>query len=210
MSDRRFWVFCDDNCKFEAMTKEQVLNAIAEATGQTITDIDEAFITKIKEQNGNRNLKFWIGTKAQYNAIQTPDNDVAYIITDDDPLEDITESLIDIYQKLSTIDDYVYFTYVVNGWAVRKWVSGKIEAEKTITQNIERLSYPPIARSNQIRINYPSDVFTNVSAVPTVNINDVNSWIGGVSFGSNDVAFYIYSATTGTQNTKITIKVVGE
>lgn len=45
MAERNYWVLCDDGCKFPAMTAEQVLAAIAEATGNTVTDIDSAFIT---------------------------------------------------------------------------------------------------------------------------------------------------------------------
>ena len=53
MSERNYYVLCDDNCRFESMTKEQIIAAIAEATGHTPEDIDAAFITRIKEQNKN-------------------------------------------------------------------------------------------------------------------------------------------------------------
>lgn len=80
MLDRNYYVICDDNCKFESMTKEQIYDAIAEATGSTPTPVDEAFITQIKEQNANHNLKVWKGTEAQYNAIASKDADTLYII----------------------------------------------------------------------------------------------------------------------------------
>lgn len=80
MSERNYYVICDDNCKFEGMTKEQIYDAIAEATGTTPTPVDEAFITKIKEQNANHNLKMWKGTEAQYAALQTKDTDTVYIV----------------------------------------------------------------------------------------------------------------------------------
>lgn len=69
MADRKYFVFCEDNCKFESMTKEQIIAAIVEATGNAPTDIDSAFITKIKEQNKNKDTKFWTGTRSEYNAI---------------------------------------------------------------------------------------------------------------------------------------------
>lgn len=91
MSERTYYVICEDNCKFEGMTKEQILAAIAEATGATPTHIDDAFITKIKEINKNAALKFWIGTQAEYNAIETPEANCFYIFTDSDELSEIEE-----------------------------------------------------------------------------------------------------------------------
>lgn len=80
MSERTYYVICEDNCKFEGMTKEQIFDAIAEATGATPTPVDEAFITKIKEQNAQAATKLWVGTKAEYNAIETKATDTVYII----------------------------------------------------------------------------------------------------------------------------------
>lgn len=81
---------CDKNCKYEAMTKEQTLAAIAQAieTGE-IKDVDTGFVSKIKEQNGGTGLSFWVGTQAQYNAITEKVNNCFYIVTDDTTAEDI-------------------------------------------------------------------------------------------------------------------------
>ena len=81
-TERNYYVLCDDNCRFPAMTAEQVIEAIAEATGNVPEHLDDAFITKLKEQNAGNNMKVWVGTQAQYNAISTPANDTLYIITD--------------------------------------------------------------------------------------------------------------------------------
>lgn len=69
MADKKYFVLCNSNCKYESLTREQIIAAIAEATGNTVTDVDEAFITKIKEQNTGAAVKFWVGTQAEYNAI---------------------------------------------------------------------------------------------------------------------------------------------
>lgn len=89
--DRNYYVICDDNCKFEGMTKEQTIASIAEATGATPTQIDAAFITKIKEQNRNTPLKFWIGTQAEYNALEETDENTFYIFSDSDELSMIEQ-----------------------------------------------------------------------------------------------------------------------
>lgn len=65
----KYYVFCDNDCKYEGMTKEQIIAAIAEATGNTPTDIDSAFISKIKESNNNSSLSFWFGTESEFNAL---------------------------------------------------------------------------------------------------------------------------------------------
>jgi hypothetical protein len=67
--ERKYYVLCRDNCKFEGMTKEQIIAAIAEATGNTPTNIDDAFITKLLDQNKNAAMRLWVGTEAEYNAV---------------------------------------------------------------------------------------------------------------------------------------------
>lgn len=79
MAYNTYFVLSADDCKYEGMTKEQVIAAIADATGATPTSIDDAFITKIKEQNANATIKIWVGTRAQYNAL-TPAADTLYFI----------------------------------------------------------------------------------------------------------------------------------
>lgn len=78
-----FYCFNESNCKFETMTKEQILAAIAEAAaGGLVFDSDAAFITKVKESNAGGFVTFWAGTQAQYNALQTIDKRCIYVITD--------------------------------------------------------------------------------------------------------------------------------
>lgn len=77
---RKYYVICEDNCKFESMTKEEIFDAIADATGSTPTPVDEAFITKIKEQNANKNTKVWTGTQAQFNALEETDDNTIYFV----------------------------------------------------------------------------------------------------------------------------------
>lgn len=84
MAERKYFVLCENNCKFESMTKEQILSAIKQAveTGE-IKDVDAGFVTKLKEQNKGANLTFWIGTTAEYNEIETKTENCFYILTDD-------------------------------------------------------------------------------------------------------------------------------
>ena len=103
MAERNYYVLCDDNCKFPAMSKEQILTAIEQAitTGE-IKDVDTGFVTKIKETNANKALSFWIGPQAEYNALTERAENCFYIITDE---PDINETLNDFNDKLSALDD---------------------------------------------------------------------------------------------------------
>lgn len=101
--DRIYYVLCADNCKFESMTKEQIIAAIAEATGKTPTDIDSAFISKIKEINKGATVQIWLGTTAEYNAITEKRTDVIYIKTDDSALDDLTNYFETKIKELQTL-----------------------------------------------------------------------------------------------------------
>jgi len=231
MSERTYYVYCEDNCKFEGMTKQQVINAITEATGATPTSVDDAFITMIKEQNGNRNLKFWVGTQAQYNAL-TPANDVVYIITDGDALGDIsarvtnTESditglkgrittaegaIVNINAALANIIDAITYDDEVDGWHVRKWVGGRIEAEKTFDISEYTYStYAPVYHAGIKTFTYPTDLFTSVANV-SINLNTPFVWTGGGTGGHTQTTTDFFSFTDNpTGNISAHITVIGE
>lgn len=106
--ERNYYVLCDDNCKFEGMTKEQIIEAIEEATGETPTHIDDAFITKIKEKNHSASLSFWVGTTAEYNALSTKAQNTFYILTDedyDDAIGGLRQDVDELQQTIENILD---------------------------------------------------------------------------------------------------------
>lgn len=73
MSEKKYYLVCDDDNRFEGMTKEQIIAAIAEATGYLPSGAD-AVITKIKESNANKALTFWLGTETEFNALGVTGN----------------------------------------------------------------------------------------------------------------------------------------
>jgi hypothetical protein len=127
--ERKYYVLCTNNCKFEGMTKEQILTAITQAveTGE-IKDVDTGFITSIKEQNSGAALSFWVGTQAQYNALTEIAQDCFYIITDDTSISDINEIL---EQHTKTLEDLSVDYAVEQGksgiWTYEKRNSGVAE-----------------------------------------------------------------------------------
>lgn len=97
MSDRKFYCFCDANCKHETMTKEQILAAIAQLLeGGAVYDPDAAVVSKVKESNAGQTVTFWRGTAAQYNAIEEKDPNCFYIVTDDTTITDISSTISEI------------------------------------------------------------------------------------------------------------------
>ena len=102
--ERKYYVLCSNNCKFESMTKEQILTAIEQAANDgTISDVDTGFITKIKEQNKQTALTFWVGTSAEYNAISEKADDCFYILTDDTTGEDIKTAIKEIRAEVEAL-----------------------------------------------------------------------------------------------------------
>lgn len=103
MSERNYYVICDDNCRFPGMTKEQIIAAISSATGSLPSGIDDAFITKLKEMNKNKSVKIWIGTQAEYNALDPKPSNTLCIITDE---QDETRRMIsDLAQDIQGLKD---------------------------------------------------------------------------------------------------------
>lgn len=100
MSERKYYCLCDDNCRFETMTKEQIITAIAQATGSTPIGFDDAFITKIKDINTGTALSLWIGTAAEYNALETKSPTVLYIMSDKSDISDLTDAVTSLSNRI--------------------------------------------------------------------------------------------------------------
>lgn len=105
MSGSTYFVRGESKSLFEGMTKEQILAAITQAVEDgTVGDIDTGFITKIKEINKGYQLRFWVGTSAEYNAIETPETNVLYIKTDDTSAADISAQFVAIAQQIAGLE----------------------------------------------------------------------------------------------------------
>ena len=93
------------NNKVETLTKEQILDAIAQAQlGGSVLDYDSAFVSQLKEINHGYALKFWIGTQAEYNALQSHEVNVIYIISDDNSKEEILAAIDTLSHSLDGVN----------------------------------------------------------------------------------------------------------
>ena len=111
-----YFVFDEKLCKVEGMTKEQIMNAIAQATGVTPSDVDAGFISTILENNRSRNLHIWKGTRAEYNALTSKSSSTLYIIEDDTTIADFEAHLDEIDETCSSVADIVSEISADTGW----------------------------------------------------------------------------------------------
>lgn len=108
MSDeRKYYVLCEQNCKFESMTKEQILTAISQAVNEgTIGDIDTGFVTKIRTIN-NKDLKFFVGQQSEYELLTNAEKDNLFaIITNDTTKEALLQAISDLQKREETLEDW--------------------------------------------------------------------------------------------------------
>lgn len=100
MATPKVYVICDQNCKFESMTKEQILAAIMQAVNEgTIGDIDAGFITTVKTINGLP-LRFFYGEQAAYDELSDDEKDGLFaIITNDTFKQGINEAIEKLQEK---------------------------------------------------------------------------------------------------------------
>lgn len=131
-----------------SLTDEQVNTALTEwleinAEQTQLTTINAAFITKIREMHKKGLIRFWVGTKAEYEAI-TPEDNVFYVLTDEDPLTDVIKEVEQNAQEIGAIANDVSSLETTvndlksngadtliaddNGWTVQKFASGALIA----------------------------------------------------------------------------------
>lgn len=63
---------CDNNCKHLVYTREEVLSLLRQAVeDQSLLNVDAelAAIKKVIEINGGDNVVFWVGSEAEFNAL---------------------------------------------------------------------------------------------------------------------------------------------
>lgn len=105
---KKYFCFCSSNCKYETMTKEQILAAIVQAVENgEVQDVDSGFVTTIKDQNQNSGLTFWIGTTAQYNALESIDMNCMYILTDETTDEDMAAYIAQLNERVEAMQESV-------------------------------------------------------------------------------------------------------
>lgn len=158
MAEKIYYCLCDSDCKYETLNKEQIIAAIAEATGTVPSDVDTGFITMIKEQNKNVNLKFWRGSQAEYNALTEKDNNTYYIIIDDTFRSDTNNSISTITSNLDLLSIVAQtkpveesYTIEASSWASDGYIAPfKVRTNVTATATIRESDTVELLNDNAI------------------------------------------------------------
>lgn len=161
------YVICDQNCKFEGMTKEQILTAIAQAveTG-TIGDIDTGFITTIKTINGTP-LKFFVGEQAEYDALTAEKKAGLFaIITNDATKAALLEAIEELQTNYKTLSEGLTDgSFVVGNAKDAETASALKSNEKTYTET-----------SNEIKLE-AGKVYIITATVGTTSANEIDTFV---------------------------------
>lgn len=118
-----------------AINATQSANDAADDARNVRQGVEEGgFIESLKELNEGNKFTFWVGTKAEYEAI--PENERVqncfYMITDDMSAAEIKESINSLKVNFGAIADYPVeqgYETASDGtqWKYRKWSSGEVE-----------------------------------------------------------------------------------
>lgn len=190
MSTPTVYVLCDANCRHEGMTKEQILAVLQQAIdNKTLEGInaDAGFVTKLKEMNANKQVKLWLGTQAEYNALTTKEQDTLYLFTDDPTLEALEKAIEENKAEIKDIVEGKKSVGKAKEFEAKEW-------ETCTSFDNEALSE---AGTYQIRCSALHLDFGYVWFKGANNKGDTSSNVtAGVCFESeilNDTKWYIYS-----------------
>ena len=90
--ERQVFALDEGKNSWLTMTKEQILTAIMQAVNDgAIGDIDAGFVTKLQEMNKELPVQLWLGTSAEFNALESKEQNTLYILTDDQTPEVIED-----------------------------------------------------------------------------------------------------------------------
>ena len=106
MATPTVYVICGNNCRYEGMTKEQILTAIMQAAQEgKIRDVDAGFVTTINTING-KPLKFFYGPQAEYDALTAEQKAGLFaLITNDTTKEGLLEAIASLNSRADSLEE---------------------------------------------------------------------------------------------------------
>ena len=112
MADKKVYCYCENGCKYETMTKEEILAAITQAVENgTVGNCDTGFIQTIKTINGLP-LRFFVGAQYEFEALSAEDKkDLFAIITNDTTFDGITESIEQLREEIKDLAEELKTNY---------------------------------------------------------------------------------------------------
>lgn len=128
--NRTYYVICEDGCRFEGMTKAQIIeNILAEVEEHGTRKVTYNAPFSAKEINAGKEFSLWIGTQAEYNALSSTEENVLYIIAEDNAAkQSIIDDIDDINDDLEAMETDI--ESVMNGVAALKLAKDQQQAAR--------------------------------------------------------------------------------
>lgn len=205
MSTPKVYVVCDQNCRWESMTKEQILAAITQAVeNHQITDVDTGFVTTIKTVNGI-GLKFFVGTQAAWAEYPSDQKDGVFAIFSNDTTGDAIKA--DIEELQTALENILNGTQPVGkatatDFSNAEWISVAADGYAEIVQNgVYQIRVKVFANTNGERPRYITGIVSaNVANNGTPWIFPFGTYILPDDVNKNYLVFHSAIATITSVN----------
>lgn len=227
MANRIVYAICSDDCKFETMTKEDILAAIQQAIEQGyVSEPDAAVFSKIKEIHANGTTQIWVGTESEFNAlskkptihksvVRVGTDGVLYLCTDDSTIHDVVPvegggtgatNAATARANLGITPETIGAATSGHGHAL---TDSKISGVLPVTKGGTGATTAATARSNLgiTPANIGALATTGGTVKGSILLNDNAEWVGyRLKRTINNVSHYVDLAISGVGNTEIAAK----
>ena len=194
MSDRIVAGFCDDNCKFEVYTREEIIglleyvianNALPSdliVDGNIDSSTNLAAVNAIVEQNKGTALKIWVGTQAEFDAYTGDKTNLYAIISDDQTLQNLLNKLVTVENNIASFEKTINsicdgITAVPKAAEATKSASSTYAIGSQFAESIRMIN--PIPEVDAYTPNKPTNINLTVSG------NYLTATLSGSNLNSN-------------------------
>jgi hypothetical protein len=178
MATPRVYAICDVNCRWETLTKEQILTAITQAVNEgTISNIDTGFVQTIKTITGTP-LRFFVGTQAEYDTLTEENKENLFaIITNDTTKEGLLAAMETLQPNLEELETKLKMGSIKVG-------SANLATSSTYATNAYNLISDPPSSTKRITVNgyYYVSVTTSLNGIVNFGLfywSDVSKYLVG-------------------------------
>lgn len=183
----------------DGMTKEEVITAIQQIieTGE-VHDLDTGFVTTLKEIAHGLGFRVWLGTTAEFNALQAGgllEANVLYIRTDDTSAQDIRSAIAALQSAVAALQT----TAADSGWKTLEITEAYMQGFTPPTSGSKMPRYRKIGNHVYIQGFVMADM-------PTIALPDVNSPFAQLPNGyTPSQFFYLHAPGQGAREAGVLI-----
>lgn len=165
MSDRKYFVICEQGCRFESMTKEQIMTAITQAVNEgTVSDIDSGFISRVKTINGGV-LRFFVGTQSEYEMLSAEQKtNLLAVITNETLVDDM---IAEIKRQLSSGDITIEHAETASSLDLNEIYFAEIKGNNTLVIGSNGVQALTAGRTYTISASDENERFSYILYIPS-------------------------------------------